>query len=353
MICINNETEVERNQRRERARIRARERMLKKERKINIPAIKIFAFCTFFALIGSIYFGYTQRNRAILLSDQLNTNLSAYTQSLIENEKLEEELDYLKATQAMQELTKPNEQVAIAENNSTKYYLDETEKKLSWFLYEDLRVEPVEFVDVSTKTVYLTFDDGPSPVTTTILDILDQYEIKATFFVQGSALNWNENIEILKRIHEEGHAIGAHTDTHVYNEVYASATSFLRDFYAVWDKIYQITGEKTPLYRFPGGSINAYNKHVIEEIVEILDDRGFVYYDWNVSSEDSIGANTTVSNIIYNATLSRNYNKAIVLMHDASSKVNTATALPEIIEHYKNQGYTFAVLTPEISPIQF
>lgn len=221
------------------------------------------------------------------------------------------------------------------------------------FLYDDMRVDKVDYKEITEKTVYLTFDDGPSYLTSQILDILAKDDIKATFFVQGASLNSVENIAILQRIYNEGHSIGVHTDTHIYNEVYSSMESFLKDYYAIWEKIYRITGEKTAIYRFPGGSSNNYSKKIIEQIKAELDSRGFVYYDWNVSADDSVPEGSTLTSIIANATKSKGFTQAVVLMHDTSVKTNTVQALPEIIEYYKNNGYIFDKLSENIPPVQF
>lgn len=256
------------------------------------------------------------------------------------------ELDITSIKTALEDIV-PIEQIEIIEEpisfEPTKYS----------HLFEELRVRPIEYAENQTNVVYLTFDDGPSGVTEKILDTLSQYGVKGTFFVQGTNLNSEQNVEILKRIQREGHAIGAHTETHIYKEIYASVDAFLEDFYTAWNKIYEITGEKTYLYRFPGGSYNSFNKNIIKDVTAEIENRGFVYYDWNVSSEDSIALNVSIESILENSTKSNGYSRCILLMHDSAPKLNTAEALPKIIEYYMQKGYSFEVLTPEVKPIQF
>ncbi|NLA52445.1 MAG: polysaccharide deacetylase, partial [Alcaligenaceae bacterium] len=199
------------------------------------------------------------------------------------------------------------------------------------------------------KVAYLTFDDGPSSRTPEILDILKEYNIKATFFVVTS----NTNTSLLKRIAEEGHTIGIHTNSHVYKEIYSSVEAFLDDFNTAYKKVYEETGIKAEIFRFPGGSLNAYNLGTYQEIISEMLRRGFQYYDWNISTNDSnprINANEIV-NVVKNSV--KGQNKLIVLCHDSEHKYETVKALPEIIEFLKNEGYSFDKLDNTVEPVVF
>lgn len=106
------------------------------------------------------------------------------------------------------------------------------------------------------KTMYLTFDDGPSEENTAaVLDILKEYNIQATFFVVGE--NVRRHPEVARRIVEEGHTIGIHCNRHEYGELYESVDSYLADFREAYDAVYEVTGVEAKLFRFPGGSINS------------------------------------------------------------------------------------------------
>lgn len=198
------------------------------------------------------------------------------------------------------------------------------------------------------KTMYLTFDDGPSKENTAaVLDILMKRGIKATFFVVGE--NVLKNPDIARRIVDEGHTIGIHCNEHDYNKIYASVDSFLEDFQAAYDAVYEVTGVEVQLFRFPGGSINSYNKDVYEEIIEKMTERGFVYFDWNGSLEDAAKKNDPEV-LLRNAresTLGRK--KVVMLAHDI--KYNTVLCLEDLIDQFSE--YKMEPLTPEVAPIQF
>ena len=182
------------------------------------------------------------------------------------------------------------------------------------------------------KKVYLTFDDGPSIYTKDILDVLKRYNVKATFFVTG--MNSEQYGDYYQEILDDGHSLGIHTYSHVYNDVYESLDSFIEDFEKMRNLIYEKTGEKITLYRFPGGSgNNVVSPKVREEIFAWLEKEGIQYYDWNVSSGDAEKQVSSPQRIAQNCIDGvKNCNTAIVLLHDAGGKKSTIEALPLIIE---------------------
>lgn len=200
--------------------------------------------------------------------------------------------------------------------------------------------------------LYLTFDDGPSQYTENILYYLDKYSLKATFFVvpNGSA----ESAALLKKIADAGHTIGIHSASHVYNDIYSSVEAYLDDFKIAYDRVYEATGIKCELFRFPGGSINDYNGDTRDAIIEEMTRRGFIYFDWNVDSEDALGATWTE---MYNNVLGEVEGKtrAVILMHDHGNGYNTVLVLEDIIKALKNdeRGFKFAALTKNVRPLQF
>ncbi len=217
--------------------------------------------------------------------------------------------------------------------------------------YPDMYAKLAKVTKSEPKTVYLTFDDGPSDRTVEILDILKENDIKATFFIIGK--EGDKKKDILKRMADEGHTIGIHTYSHVYSSIYDSVESYLDDFYQTYKLIDDTTGIKPEIFRFPGGSINKYSSLDYEEIIAEMTRRGFTYYDWNASSGD---ANLrTTANSVYSNTVrsSENKDRIILLMHDSVSKTYTVQALPSIIEYYKAQGYKFERITNDVSPIAF
>jgi peptidoglycan/xylan/chitin deacetylase (PgdA/CDA1 family) len=217
--------------------------------------------------------------------------------------------------------------------------------------YPDMYAKLAKVTKSELKTVYLTFDDGPSARTVEILDILKKYDVKATFFIIGK--EGEKEKELLRRMTDEGHTVGIHTYSHVYNSIYDSVESYLDDFYQTYKLIEDTTGVKPEVFRFPGGSINRYSSQDYVEIIAEMTRRGFTYYDWNASSGDASLSNS--ANSVYNNTVrsSENKDRVILLMHDSAGKTYTVQALPGIIEYYKAQGYQFARITNDVSPIAF
>ncbi|MBR4910164.1 MAG: polysaccharide deacetylase family protein [Clostridia bacterium] len=207
---------------------------------------------------------------------------------------------------------------------------------------------PTQVIDSPPSTgggvIYLTFDDGPSAYTATLLDILKKYNVKATFFVTGSG-----DRSLIAREAAEGHSVGIHTLTHEYSKIYASVDAYFADLNAVNEIIKEQTGEYSKLVRFPGGSSNTvskkYCKGIMTQLAAELEAKGYKYFDWNVSSGDAGG--TTVSDTVYTNVINGVRGKAysIVLQHDI--KNFSVNAVERIIVWGLNNGYTFAPLTPD------
>ena len=219
--------------------------------------------------------------------------------------------------------------------------------------YPDMFVPQTEKkpFDPNDKVVYLTFDDGPSALTEDVLNILDEYGVKATFFVV--AKDDETSKQRLREIADRGHAIGLHSYTHDYRKIYASVDAFLDDFAKEREIIYSATGESPTMFRFPGGSVNSYNKKTAKAIIDEMTRRGYTYYDWNVSSGDAEYGATRES--IYRDTITQTKarTKAIVLCHDTNAKGDTVSQLPAILKELKQSGYRFDKLDPSVAPINF
>lgn len=199
-----------------------------------------------------------------------------------------------------------------------------------------------EGLPAGAKIVYLTFDDGPSGNTGKVLDILDRYGVKATFFVVWNAYYADMYAEIVAR----GHAIGLHSYTHNYSEIYRSADAYFADLQRISDAVYERTGVRTKLMRFPGGSSNTVSRNYCRGIMTYLtrevENRGYVYFDWNAANGDAMGYSLSVSEMVNMAKSTAD--RVVVLQHDAAPKYSTVTALPYIIEYYLNNGYYFLPL---------
>lgn len=193
------------------------------------------------------------------------------------------------------------------------------------------------------KICYLTFDDGPSENTVKILDILKQYDAKATFFVIGNCIG-EETRKILERIIEEGHAIGLHANNHVYEKFYANETSYLKDYEDLYDTLKREYGIETALFRLPGGSACKFLYGRGSDYIKEMRERGFACFDWNVTGEDSIGKPTveSIQKNVYDRVF--RYEEPIVLLHDSCIADKTVEALPGMLEEIKEKGYSFATL---------
>lgn len=198
------------------------------------------------------------------------------------------------------------------------------------------------------KTMYLTFDDGPSAeYTDMVLNILRERNVKATFFLIGEYVE--KNPEVAKRIAAEGHTIGIHCYRHDYGVLYESVDSYLEDFQKAYDVIEETTGVKAKLFRFPGGSVNAYNKAVCKDIIKEMTGRGFIYFDWNASLEDAMGAKEPEELLANAKATAMDRKKVVMLAHDRV--YNTAICLDRLLSQFPE--YQMEVLSPEVEPVKF
>ncbi|MCI8314138.1 MAG: polysaccharide deacetylase [Lachnospiraceae bacterium] len=226
---------------------------------------------------------------------------------------------------------------AVKKENSTTFYESESFSEVSEVadimavaeLEDTYEWNGREDSTADIRRVYLTFDDGPSANTDRILDILAQYGVKATFFVVGK----NGYTEQYQRIVEEGHALGMHSYSHRYSEIYASLDAYKEDLTKLHDFLYELTGEDCKIVRFPGGSSNTISKVNMQELIRYLNQENMVYFDWNVSSGDASGENKDANQIARNVLDQIDkYNNVVILFHDATGKSTTVDALSEIIE---------------------
>ncbi len=201
------------------------------------------------------------------------------------------------------------------------------------------------------KVIYLTFDDGPSStITPSLLQILKEENVKATFFVinHSDSLNY-----LIKQEYDEGHTVALHSDTHEYSYVYSSVDNYFNDLTSIQNKVSGIIGIKPNIIRFPGGSSNTVSRKYSPGIMSILTkevlNRGFIYFDWNVSSEDAGGARTA-SQVYNNVVNNLVYKNNVVLLHDFESNYKTLNAIRDIIQYGKSHGYIFKAITQDTYP---
>ncbi len=208
---------------------------------------------------------------------------------------------------------------------------------------EIVPVEMPEIVMPPEKTVYLTFDDGPCGNTALLLDVLKKHNAKATFFIIGN----KGRKDMIKRAYEEGHAIGVHTYTHEYKQIYKNEQAFFDDFWKTQEVIKEQTGSYTRIFRFPGGSANTasrVNKGIMTRLTKIMEDMGYRYFDWNVASGDASGkpyTSTDIRNRVVGG-LKKHSDFAIVLQHDIH--LQSVKAVDAILTWGEENGYTFLAL---------
>lgn len=188
----------------------------------------------------------------------------------------------------------------------------------------------------AVKTVYLTFDDGPSDrVTPKILDILAEEGVCATFFIIGKQAETRKYL--IEREYNEGHTVAVHSYSHIYSDIYSSPANLLKDIDKCNEIIKDIIGKYATLYRFPGGSYG-----LSDELITAVTNHGLRYVDWNASTRDAEIYGASPSQL-YNAAISTaaNTENIVLLAHDSTSKAATACALKDIIKHFKDEGYIF------------
>lgn len=193
------------------------------------------------------------------------------------------------------------------------------------------------------KQVFLTFDDGPTTtVTPLILDLLKQEDIKATFFVLGGQAR--RNPDLIKREFEEGHYIANHGYSHKYSEIYKIPQNVLDEYNYTDSCIQEALGNSnyhSRIFRFPGGSVGGYYKNIKAQAKDLLRQNNIVSLDWNALTNDAAGAHTKES-IMENLVVTvADKQSVVVLMHDAYDKILTYETLPEVIQFFRDNGFTF------------
>ena len=195
---------------------------------------------------------------------------------------------------------------------------------------------------VSGGIIYLTYDDGPSGYTASLLDILDRYGVKATFFVVNNGYGGT-----MARAASSGHTVAIHSASHNYDKIYASEEAYFNDLYYMQSVIQSYTGQTPMMLRFPGGSSNSvsyFNPGIMSRLVKLVEEKGFRYFDWNVSSNDAGGVTHGWVEVAYNVIRGvSTRGTSVVLMHDSYGMCLNATE--RIIEWGLANGYTFAALT--------
>ena len=203
-----------------------------------------------------------------------------------------------------------------------------------------------------TRKIYLTFDDGPSANTDDILDILKEYDVRATFFVVGR--DDENSLRLYKRIVDEGHTLGMHSYSHKYNEIYSSVDAFASDIRSLQELLYETTGVWPRFYRFPGGSSTTTSSVPISDLIDYLNEQDITYFDWNIASGDAVENPPDKDTIVNNCTRSIDkYDDCVILMHDLTEKRSTVEALRILIPKLKEMDNVMILpITDETVPVQ-
>ena len=323
----------------------------------------LFLFIIFLlvaALSGVSYFAYDKYTDYTAVSASLSSNSTALSDAQAKIDELTKKIAEYDSNAAIsaQEKASLNSQLQAAlaekarleqENSNLKNTIEQLKaEKRRDELQKAIALKNVNQADTADGGIcYLTFDDGPSDNTLKILDILDAYGIKATFFVVGTA-----KTQYMPQIVGRGHAIGLHSTTHKYDVIYKDVNSYLADIQQISDIVYNATGVRSNIFRFPGGSSNMvsaqYCKGIMTDLTQRMTGLGYSYFDWNVTSGDAnavrVPAQTIVNTVLNNA---RGKKSICVLMHDTSAKSTTVEALPAIIEGLDAMGFRFAPITAE------
>lgn len=290
--------------------------------KIIISAVMVLIFIAGFFIGG----GIVEYKSSLAAKAAANTKYTGST---------EEKDDNIKASS----LDKKNQRkIADAEKTSSDYEVKrETEVHES-----DSMANFNPYNPDGHKVAYLTFDDGPSrDITPSVLQILNKYNIKATFFVVGVMAEQNKDLLISEK--NNGHSIGNHTYSHNYRYIYASPDNLIADLNRNDSVIKSILGSNfnTKLIRFPGGSFGSR----LQPFRNAVTAKGYYYVDWNALNGDAEAVSVSKDKLITNIRqTSAGKQHIVVLMHDAPGKHTTIEALPQIIEYLKAQGYSFRTL---------
>ncbi len=199
-------------------------------------------------------------------------------------------------------------------------------------------------INPGDKVVYLTFDDGPHKYTARLLDILDKYNVKATFFVTNQFPAYQN---MIGESHRRGHTIALHTYSHNYSNIYRNEDAYYDDLSLIHNICVNQTGVEPTIIRFPGGTNNGVSKKycagIMTALTQSISYHGYLYCDWNVSSGDAGGVFTreqVAANVING--IQKN-SVSIVLQHDI--KGFSVEAVDDIIFWGLEHGYTFLPMT--------
>ncbi len=313
---------------------------------------------TIFCVILFVRVGHLERQLNVLMAMRVSETDDDLPGDTTQEAKTDRNInpDYVYANETESDTSTEAGTVDAAENETPELEERDSDKHVSGQpqddvhgAYSETMIE--EALQDGRKVVYLTFDDGPSHNTERILDILDEYNVKATFFTIGNEAE--EFVDVYKRIIEDGHSLGMHSYSHKYSEIYKSVEAFDADFNKVSGYIESVTGAAPKLYRFPGGSSNLVSAIPMENFIRYLNEKNVTYFDWNVSAQDAEGKELPVETMLDN--IFKDINKkdiCVVLMHDSDDLGTTVDMLPELLKRLVEMDAVILPITENTTLIQ-
>ena len=313
---------------------------------------------TIFCVILFVRVGHLERQLNVLMAMRVSETDDDFAGDPTQEAKTDRNInpDYVYANETESDTSTEAGTVDAAENETPELEERDSDKHVSGQpqdgvhgAYSETMIE--EALQDGRKVVYLTFDDGPSHNTERILDILDEYNVKATFFTIGNEAE--EFVDVYKRIIEDGHSLGMHSYSHKYSEIYKSVEAFDADFNKVSGYIESVTGAAPKLYRFPGGSSNLVSAIPMENFIRYLNEKNVTYFDWNVSAQDAEGKELPVETMLDN--IFKDINKkdiCVVLMHDSDDLGTTVDMLPELLKRLVEMDAVILPITENTTLIQ-
>ncbi|MBE6014564.1 MAG: polysaccharide deacetylase [Lachnospiraceae bacterium] len=262
---------------------------------------------------------------------------------------LQKQIDYLyEAKFGNGSIEAGGEVVRMADSKSDYAIVEEGTKLLEGKISGENNTKPE---NTGRRKVYLTFDDGPSKYTEDILKILKDNNVKATFFVVGKTDD--SLVPLYKKIVDSGNTLGLHSYSHQYSVIYNSLDAFKEDFYKIQNYVKDLTGYKSTLYRFPGGSSNQVSNTDMAEFIRFLNSEKVTYFDWNAANGDATTKQYTVSELVSNVINGlEKEGDTVVLMHDTNTKGTTVEALPILIKKLKAMDVDIVPIDSNTEPVQ-
>ena len=200
------------------------------------------------------------------------------------------------------------------------------------------------------KWVCLTFDDGPSKTTSAVLEALNNAGVKATFFVVATGYN-EKYLPLLAEASAAGHQIALHSASHEYSDIYRGSDAYWQDIALLKQRVRPyINAESIRYLRFPGGSTNTVSrryggKGLMKQLKSEVEQKGYQWVDWNVCAEDATASHPDAAQILRNIRRdAEGHDLCVVLLHDTKATGQTVKALPDIIQWFREQGYTFCTV---------